>query len=232
MANAPIPEVVCEIDWPRRVTDSHEIDIAKAKLPVTYDAARSTLARCVKIDECKMWADKAKALAAYARMAGDDTLQSMAARIKARAVRRCGELLRQSDARGAHRKSGGTPTSSQRDAAASAGMSKDQQVTAVRLAKVPADQFEKVVECERPATITEIAKMGVKARRPDAPERVKQTTEILGILRRFTEFCKNNPPCEVAAGLSSDEVEDACRRAAQIRQWLQDFAVEAEADAR
>ncbi|PDT07875.1 hypothetical protein CO655_24960 [Rhizobium sp. M1] len=54
-----------------------------------------------------------------------------------------GELLKEFDARGDHRKSGDAPTSSRREVAEAAGMSKDQQATAVRVANVPADEFER-----------------------------------------------------------------------------------------
>jgi hypothetical protein len=57
--------------------------------------------------------------------------------MQSRAVRRCGELLKQLDARGGDRsKSNGRGTSapSQREAAEQAGLSKRQQVSAVRVA--------------------------------------------------------------------------------------------------
>jgi hypothetical protein len=69
--------------------------ITTARLPQTYEAARQALADCQGLDECKDWADKAAALASYAKQAEDETLMKMAARIKARAVRRAGELLQQ-----------------------------------------------------------------------------------------------------------------------------------------
>ena len=61
---------------------------SQARLPRTYEAAREALATCQDIDECKEWADKAAALASYAKQAEDETLLKMAARIKARATRR------------------------------------------------------------------------------------------------------------------------------------------------
>ena len=66
-------------------------------------------------------------------------------RIQSRAVRRCGELLKQIDARGDHRKSIAPGTSSQREAARDAGMSKRQQVTAVRVANVAQEEFDETV---------------------------------------------------------------------------------------
>src|SRR5262245_29355236 len=66
-----------------------------AMLPEKYVAATKALSECTVIDECKDWADKAAALASYAKQAEDDTLLKMAKRIQARAVRRAGELLKE-----------------------------------------------------------------------------------------------------------------------------------------
>lgn len=100
------------------------ISPAKARLPATYEQAKTALAKCDSIDECKDWANKAEALASYAKQADDETLQKLAMRIQSRAVRRCGELLKTLDARGGDRKSnsGGTFAASQRDAARDAGI--------------------------------------------------------------------------------------------------------------
>jgi hypothetical protein len=118
------------------------------------------LASCASIDECRDWAKKAEALASYAKQADDDTLHKFALRIQARAVRRCGELLKKFDARGAHRKNGGATTSSQRQTAKQAGMSRDQQVTAVRVANIPTGKFESAVEGPARTTVTKLAEMG------------------------------------------------------------------------
>ena len=69
--------------------------ISEARLPAVYETAKLALAQCTRIDECQSWADKAEAMASYARQAKDDSLRKMADRIQARAIRRCGELLRQ-----------------------------------------------------------------------------------------------------------------------------------------
>lgn len=61
-----------------------------------------------------------------------------------RAIRRAGELLKQIEpAHGASQNiGGGVPTNvTRKSAAADAGMSKRQQVTAIRVANVPADEF-------------------------------------------------------------------------------------------
>ena len=86
----------------------------------------------------------------------------MIIRIQTRVVRRCGELLKtyQTGPKGGRpsRNGGDGPPVSQTQAGADAGMSKDQQVTAVRVANVPADEFERQAESERPPTVTQLAK--------------------------------------------------------------------------
>lgn len=142
--------------------------ISTARLPATYEAARQALANCQDIDECQEWADKAAALASYAKQAEDETLMKMATRIKARATRRAGELLMQiePDKGGRPSETGaGTHTSFTRaDAARDAGMSKHQQVQATRIASVPAADFERQVESPKPPTLTQLAAQGIKPR--------------------------------------------------------------------
>lgn len=49
---------------------------------------------------------------------------------------------------------------SQREAAEAAGVSEGQQVTAIRVANVPAEEFERQVESNTPPTITQLAEQG------------------------------------------------------------------------
>lgn len=144
-----------------------------ARLPASYEAAKQALAQCEALDECKDWADKAAALASYARQAEDVELERKAARIRARAMRRAGELLQQFDGRGGDKskKEGAhlfAPT--QREAAQEAGMSEHQQKQAVRIANVPSADFEKAVESPSPPTITTLAQQGVQKREAPDPQ--------------------------------------------------------------
>ena len=41
--------------------------VPTAQLPRVYEAAREALTTCQNVDECKDWADKAAALASYAK---------------------------------------------------------------------------------------------------------------------------------------------------------------------
>ena len=74
-------------------------------------------------------------------------------------MRRAGELLKQFDGRGAHMKNDGAVVS-QKDMASQAGMSQRQKETAVRVANVPAEDFEAQVESDNPPTVTKLAEQG------------------------------------------------------------------------
>lgn len=147
-------------------------NIPPARLPETYENARNALAECQRIDECQSWADKAEALASYAKQADDDSLRKMADRIQARAIRRAGELLKQIEpgrgARDGKRGEGAHTPLTRADAAREAGMSKHQQVQATRVANIPDSDFEQRVESDSPPTITKLAEQGKKKKEPPA----------------------------------------------------------------
>lgn len=148
-----------------------QISPASARLPQTYESAKNALTQCVALDECKDWSDKAAALASYAKQADDDELMKMATRIKARAIRRAGELLQQIEPSKGGRPSEtgmGAHTSypTRRDAAEDAGMSKHQQIQSVRVANIPREDFEQQVESDKPPTLSQLAVQGIQRPQP------------------------------------------------------------------
>lgn len=141
------------------------INPTNARLPQTYESAKNALTQCMALDECKGWADKAAALASYAKQANDDELMKMATRIRDRAIRRAGELLQQIDGQGARtdQLSAGVHTKfTQEQAARDAGMSKHQQVQAVRIANIPREDFDRQVDSDKPPTLSQLAVQGIK----------------------------------------------------------------------
>jgi len=138
--------------------------IATAALPEKYEAAKAALQACASVDECKTWADKAAALGSYARQSNDKELEDAAMRIRARAIKRCGELLGEFEkAHGANqniRDSDGPKVLTRKDAGHNAGLSDRQIKDAIRVANVPEESFEDQVESDDPPTVTALANQG------------------------------------------------------------------------
>jgi hypothetical protein len=191
--------------------------MADAPLPMAYENARTALARCNSLDECQSWADKAAALASYARQANDDSLLTLAKRIQGRAVRRAGELLKQIKPQPGKRTdlqpNDGAVTRLQ--AADDAGMSERQRVTAMRVAEVPAAEFEAAIESPAPPTITEIAEAG-RTKRPITPlgdrsaSQFNQALHFVALVRRYADALS-------AQGLAAVEFLDDGERAEMRR---------------
>lgn len=194
---------------------------SQARLPRTYEAAREALATCQDIDECKEWADKAAALASYAKQAEDETLLKMAARIKARATRRAGELLSQIDAATPgpkpELKVGDRLKFGRSDAAREAGMSPHQQKQAVRIAAIPEPEFERQVESPKPPTLSQLAAQGVRPRPVlDLKGRdPRDFNRALHFVAVFEDYAKEVSKLDVESGLAAlIEPERAKLRAA------------------
>jgi hypothetical protein len=194
--------------------------MADAPLPMAYENARTALAECSSLDECQAWADKAAALASYARQANDDSLLTLAKRIQGRAVRRAGELLRQiKPAKNQHdaetRAQEGTLPRTRTEAATDAGLSEHQRKTALRVAAVSADEFEAAIESEHPPTITEIAEAGRKPRTitplgDRSASQFNQALHFVALVRRYADALS-------AQGLAAVEFLDDGERAEMRR---------------
>lgn len=168
------------------------ISPANARLPQTYESAKTALSECVALDECKSWADKAAALASYAKQANDDELMKMATRIRDRAIRRAGELLQQIDGQGSRTDQlteGSHGKLTQRQAAADAGMSEHQQLQAVRVASIPREDFDRQVDSDKPPTLSQLAQQGIKRPLVDLrgrdPKEFNRSMHFAGDIERY-----------------------------------------------
>jgi len=193
------------------------------QLPSTYMEAKRALAECASVDQCKEWSNKSAALASYAKQAKDTALFDHCTRIKARATQRMGELLKEVDAQGKRtdKLTEDAPGKlSQREAAANAGLSEHQQLQAVRVANVPKDEFDRLVEGDNPPSLTDLAGIGTKSK-PTRRSRAEINAELM-------ENCINQIEwtCESAhvmtKGKLSDTApsEDQCRRIRDAEQKL------------
>lgn len=150
------------------------VNVDKARLPAAYTQARAALAKCEHIDECKTWADKAAALASYAKQAKDESLHVHARRIQSRAIRRAGELLKaiepgsNSGLFGNGKRPGAKLPKEfcapRTRAARAAGLSHNQQRRAFAVASVPDAEFEALVESTAPPSINQLVEKGAKKR--------------------------------------------------------------------
>lgn len=217
---------------PANTVELQSFEVRDAPLPAVYENAVVALAECSRIDECQSWANKAQALASYARQAKDDRLRRMADRIQARASRRVGELLKQIPPAGGKRTdiqpSQGALT--RLEAATEAGLSRHQRNTALNVASVPESEFEALVESDDPPTVTALARLGTKPRAlvdlgGIDPEDYKRATEAQGTLRRFAEFCASNAPEQVARGFKPHEIAGMRKYVATVDAWLDRFVV-------
>jgi hypothetical protein len=197
-------------------------DDSEARLPATYEAAQNAIAECSRIDECRGWADKAAALASYARQAKNDTLRVMAVRIQARAIRRCGELLKQIEpASGARTDLGTVPTRG--SAADAAGLSERQCKTALRLASVPAADFNRQVESPAPPTVTQLAEQGKQPRAVERSQSSERFKTACAALHTFVGFCDANDAADTAGAFRADDIEMARKCVATLDEWLDRF---------
>ena len=215
-------------------------DTSDVPLPQRYEAARTALAECDRIDECQDWADKMAALKVYARQAEDKTLLDMATRIHARAVRRQGELLNQypparpEDNLVQHRGAAADPSVNsttcapvtRTQAATEAGLSERQRKTAQRVARMPAAAFESQVEGPRPPSVTQLAHQGTAPavrrddERPPATRVEYETPTACEVIERFVFFCGQNEPSTLARACSAKDAATIRHCISKLDRWL------------
>ncbi|MEL0030834.1 MAG: hypothetical protein VW778_08275 [Betaproteobacteria bacterium] len=212
------------------------VPVCDAPLPIVYERATKALAECARIDECQDWANKAKALASYARQSKDDTLRKMADRIQARAIRRCGELLKQVEAgQGARdgKRHDATDMPLNRTAAATqAGLSERQKVTALRVASIPQPEFEMEVESDQPPTITKLAEQGKQEKLKPLhdlegidPYLYARATELQGAIKRLAAYCQKHDPKAIAGAFKHHEKDQIRSSISHVEAWIDQFIV-------
>lgn len=168
-----------------------------AQFPRRYVEARAALLRLDQVDECQEWANRAAAMACYARQAKDTTLLDMAKRIQARAIRRIGELLKQTPAFAGRPPATAITRSS---VARTAGLTKIQKDTALAVASIPHDEFERVVESDDPPPAYRLREMG---RVPGGKRRLKSVKR----LHQFADWCNSTEPATLRKVADVDDVQ-------------------------
>jgi len=219
---------------------------ARVNLPVAYQAAKQAVATCESTDECRTWADKHAALAAYAKMRDDKDLHNYALRIQLRAERRWGELDRElypdrhrenlrpgipKETKNADPKTPEFLQNSRKEAdrlssagprpPAGDGTSEFQRKTARRLAAIPEDTFERQVESPTPPTKTHLAAQGTVKRAP--LERRVSFREVQTI-QQFGRFCEATDATILARGIDPEDIQPLREYLATAETWLRTLA--------
>jgi hypothetical protein len=206
-----------------------------ARLPINYKAAKQALMECDRVDECKVWADKAEALATYARVSNDMEMEVIAKRVRLRAIAKAGELLlripnthRGLHTAGAQLKGGSLPNpESRRGVGVAAGMRPQDVTQALAIARVPIEVREILIESPTPPAPSVL--QGHPSRIRPRPVRLNRFTpgpeyrEVFihgGGITSFASFLKRHAPDKYFPFLSPDETERASRYLSSIHAWI------------
>ena len=169
----------------QQVSIIEQIKNKEVDLPKNYQKAVLALEECNSLDEIKDYSDKMTALALYYKQANDSVLENLATRIKHRAKRRMGELLKQFDARGGDRKTDNFKNDTTVDfdnsinnIASLVGLSERQTLEATRFANIPEQKFEELIESEKIPTKTQLAEIGTNKRLKEVSKNFAHTVEF------------------------------------------------------
>lgn len=137
---------------------------------IKYEAARRALQICATVDEAKEILDKVAALQAYAKQQNDSDMEVWLAEMKLRARRRIGEISRElatereKDEQGRLLPSGGKQDKG--GILAQAGISTSTANRCEKVAEIPEEEFEQVIEQakeeNKPVTYADVEKKTVR----------------------------------------------------------------------
>ncbi|WP_250518522.1 hypothetical protein [Caballeronia sp. ATUFL_M1_KS5A] len=163
-------------------------------VPSRYESMCRAIAECDAIDEVKDLRDKAMALEVYARQAMNVEAERQAQRIRVRAERRAGELLKTTPKRtggdAAKARSKQTTEFSPPPALADLGISKDKSAQWQQLADVPEPAFQAALEDEfEPITAARIIERQKPLPEPDLRAKINRMDSralwLCGCVRDF-----------------------------------------------
>ena len=213
-----------------------------ARFPAVYERAKQALAECARIDECKDWANKAEALASYFQQSKNEQMMKDCRRIQARAIERCGELLRQIESGQGKvnqhtvlRDGADLKQPTRESVATAAGLSERQRKAALRVVSVPKEQRDALIESDNPPTVTQLAERGKQSKPKPLhdlegidPTHFARATELKGSLSRLADFCGKQDPAAMAKAFKPQEIQAVRQYLTAIEPWLDRFVVNLE----
>ena len=203
--------------------------VATATLPPSYEKAKTALAECARIDECKEWINRMAAMASYAKQAKDTALEDLAIRIRRRAERRLGELLAEIPV---PKRGSGTPNERRR-ASESIGLTQPLASQLVRVAGVPKPIFDAKVEQSPPPSLKELDpgwSISLASRVKGGAEAISVYSEIQSALMPLTRLVyEKRVDAAVFAGqiraleLPREYLQGLKSSALMVSEWLDKF---------
>lgn len=165
-----------------------------ARVAPNYEAMRTAIAKCEKLDEIAKLANQAVAVQAYFRQAQDVDNEMQTSRIRIRAERKMGEILKEMTAKGERAKRGEPVTQQISRGATSAptlknlGIPPDRASRAIQLANVPEKEFEAALaapQVAQPRRILREVREPPKSVKPPPLVPIEQTLALWGAIRDF-----------------------------------------------
>lgn len=200
-----------------------------AKLPVIYEDACRGLAECRTLDEAMYYADKADALAAWAKIYKNDVAGVEAKRLKLHAYRRMSDLaeevspidLTKNRGKGSGR-TGGKP--GPHKLLIAQGFSKGQAQVIRRVGATPEKQFQRLV---REGAGTNRASQFGRGFSPLSRTFLSQAwvtaTRDTNSLLHMRRWMRKHDAKELGRGIWPDEVLAAKALIVEIQEWLDEF---------
>lgn len=191
------------------------------EMPVLYREAVAALERCSTMDEGKYYADKADALAAWAKIYGSDEDSKAAARLKLRAYARMGVLALELRPGNRFYEKFGVGTKKGANALLREhGLNSAQSSAALALAKMPNVKLEKASE-KAMSPHAAYRALGVQQSRcSDSWKKFAHGGSSTGA---FLSFCRNTHAKDLALGLEIDEIKKARKIVVEVWEWLDAF---------
>lgn len=157
-----------------------------ARVAPNYEAMRTAIEVCERVDEIANLADHAVAAQAYFRQTQDVDNETQASRIRVRAERKLGSILKRMAETGARRKQNDNQHgASSAVRLADLGIPKDRASRAMQLAQVPQDQFDAALTDDRVAQPRRILREAKESSTAQSLVPIDKTLKLWSKVRDF-----------------------------------------------
>jgi hypothetical protein len=246
MSSIPMTSTAITALKPADTSEARLPTVAPTGFPVSYEAAKQAIVECQSPIECRTMADKAAAMAVYARMRDDPDLLNRAVRLQAWADRRWGELdrelhpdrrqenLKQNQA--PHRKAHVRPIGER----SPDGTTEYQRKISHRLAAIPEAVFTRQVESDNPPSVRQLAEQGkrtvvldpefARTKSPWGAIECADTREACETLERFAKYCESSAPEGIGRAVNAAEAQEIRRLIPVIDRWLDQLSANLSAE--